>query len=279
MKHLFSLCCLLLAWGISYSDDEVPTIYKMWSRTEGIQNYVIDVEPDSVSLNFSEKDKWSVSNIKMYGVVAFNINGNDGRLILKRDSMGIEHYRAIDIYGLTYDSLKIFLHPQYFADAEQAKNSGESKAVDSKVYYTTEFLYLKKVEEKAPSLKKSDYIAFLNDANAEAKKRAKANTLNMNPKITIDKRVDEFLFEFAKEKQYRGKIFPATLARAMKANEKDANIIKLKAAIKTNFVVRKTAETVAPAKGTAKPVGGSKTTAPAKEKPSNDLIIKTEKKK
>lgn len=264
-----------------YAEDDKPTLFKMWSRGEGIKNFVFDMQPDSVTFNFSEKDKWSASDIKSYGFITFNENGSGGRLIVKRDSMGIEHYRAIDVMNLTLDSLKLYLHPEYFAEKEQAAAIPAKPLNQLKTFYTTEYLYLKKVEEKAPSLKKADYISFLKDAQVEAKKRAAAKTLNLDPKKPIDKRVEEFLFAFAKDKKYKGKIFPGNLDKAIKANAKDENIKKMISAIKTNFVVKKGAEVEEPkdskGKQTAKKTD-SKSGAP-KEKASNDLIIKTEDKK
>lgn len=277
MKHIFALVFAFYSFSVLAEDDK-PTIYKMWSRGEGIKNFVIDIEPDSATFNFSEKDKWSASNIKSYGFIAFNENDKGGRIIVRRDSLGIEHFRAIDIINLTLDSVKLYLHPEYFAEQSQAENATEKKITEYKTFFTTEYLYLKKVEEKTTSLKKNDYISFLKDAQVEAKKRAAAKTLEMDPKKPIDKRVEEFLFSFAKEKQYRGKIFPGTLDKAIKANAKDENIKKMMAGIKTNFVVKKTAETEETAKETKGKSGPKKTETKAeakKEKPSNDLIIKT----
>jgi hypothetical protein len=65
----------------------------------------------------------------------------------------------------------------YFAEKNQAENAVVKNITDLKTFYTTEYLYLKKVEEKAPILKKNDYINFLKDAQAEAKKRATSKTL------------------------------------------------------------------------------------------------------
>ncbi len=281
MKHIIAILLLTLSLSAVRAEDDKPTIYKMWSRGEGIKNFVFDIESDSVTFNFSEKDKWSASDIKSYGFVSFDETDNGGRLIVRRDSLGIEHFRTIDILNLSLDSLKLYLHPQYFANKEQAANAVAKKLTDLKTFYTTEYLYLKKVEEKAPTLKKNDYISFLKDAQAEAKKRATAKTLVLDPKKAIDKRVEEFLFAFAKEKQYRGKIFPKNLEKAMKANAKDENIKKILASIKTNFVVKKTAETELSkdpkSKTTSQKVDAKANTK--KEKTSNDLIIKTEEKK
>lgn len=274
---MINLCCV-------QAQDEKPTINKMWSRGEGIKNFVFDIEPDSVTFNFSEKDKWSASDIKSYGLVSFNEKDRGGRLIVRRDSLGIEHFRTIDIMNLTLDSLKLFLHPQNFATADQANQAVTKKVNEMKTFFTTEYLYLKKVEEKAPNLKKNDYISFLKEAQVEAKKRATAKTLNMDPKKPIDKRVEEFLFDYAKDKKYRGKIFPATLEKAMKAYTKDENIKKILAGIKTNFVVKKGAEAEVSKDDKGK-AGAKKTetksdkSSSSKEKSSNDLIIKTEDKK
>ena len=207
MKHILAILLLTLSLTGVRAEDDKPTIYKMWSRGEGIKNFVIDIERDSVTFNFSEKDKWSASNIKSFGVISFNESGNGGRLIVRRDSLGIEHFRTIVLMNLTNDSLKFFFQPQYFADINQANGAPAKKLGDLKTFFTTEYLYLKKVEEKAPNLKKNDYINFLKDAQAEAKKRATAKTLDLDPKKAIDKRVEEFLYAFAKEKQYRGKVF------------------------------------------------------------------------
>jgi hypothetical protein len=269
------------------AEDDKPSIYKMWSRGEGIKNFVFDIEPDSVSFNFSEKDKWSASNIKSYGLISFTEKDNKGRIILRRDSLGIEHYRVIDIMNLTYDSLKLYLHPEYFADKDQASKAISMKLSDLQTFFTTEYLYLKKVEEKTTTLKKNDYISFLKEAQIEAKKRAAAKALNLDPKKAIDKRVEEFLFEYAKDKKYRGKIFQSTLDKAMKANAKDENIKKILSSIKTNFVVKKGTEVAdskdakdASIKNTTKPANKTDTKSQVKkEKPSNDLIIKTEDKK
>ena len=281
MKYIFLILLLLINLSGAQAQDNQPTINKLWSRGEGIKNYVFDIEPDSVTFNFSEKDKWLASDIKAYGLVSFTEKGNEGRLIVRRDSLGIEHFRTIDMMNLTLDSLKLFLHPEYFADKEQAANAPAKKINELKTFFTTEYLYLKKVEEKAPSLKKSDYINFLKDAQAESKKRATAKTLVLDPKKTIDKRIEEFLFTFAKEKQFRGKIFPNNLEKAIKAYAKDENVKKLQASIKTNFVVKKTAETEVskdPKGKTPTKKDDDKATS-KKEKPSNDLIIKTEDKK
>ena len=281
MKHIIALLLLISSYVGVQAEDDKPTIYKMWSRGEGIRNFVFDIQTDSITFNFSEKDKWSVSNIKSYGFESYTEKGNEGRIIVRRDSLGIEYFRTIDMLNLTLDSLKIYLHPEYFAEQEQAKNATQKKVTDFKTFFTTEYLYLKKVEEKAPNLKKSDYISFLKDAQAEAKKRATAKTLTFDPKKPIDKRVEEFLFAFATEKQYRGKIFPINLDKAMKANAKDENIKKMIAGIKTNFVFKKTAETEVSKDANGKAIT-KKTVAnldPKKDKPTNDLIIKTEGKK
>jgi hypothetical protein len=281
MKHILATLLFTFSLSIVKADEDKPTIYKMWSRGEGIKNFVFDIGSDSVTFNFSEKDKWSASDIKSYAFVSFNQNGSGGRLILHRDSSGIEHFRTIDLVNLTLDSLKLFLHPQYFAEKNQAENAVVKNITDLKTFYTTEYLYLKKVEEKAPTLKKNDYISFLKDAQAEAKKRATSKTLVLDPKKAIDKRVDEFLFDFAKQKQYRGKIFANNLEKAINANAKDENVKKILASIKTNFVVKKTAETESSkdpkAKTNTQKIDAK--SAPKKEKPSNDLIIKTEEKK
>jgi len=284
MKQILTALLLMMNFLGVHAEDDKPTLFKMWSRGEGIKNFVFDIEPDSVTFNFSEKDKWSASNIKAYGFISFTEKDNGGRLIVKRDSLGIEHYRTIDIMNLTLDSLKLYLHPEYFAEKEQAAEAPVKKINELKTFYTTEYLYLKKVEEKAPSLKKNDYISFLKDAQVEAKKRAADKTLNLDPKKPIDKRVEEFLFVFAKDKKYRGKIFPNNLDKAMKANAKDENIKKIMSGIKTSFVVKKGTETPEPkdAKGkqTAKKTDSKSDKASAsKDKPSNDLIIKTEEKK
>jgi hypothetical protein len=280
MKHTLTLLLFALNFIGLRAEEDIPTINKMWSRSEGIRNFVFDIEPDSMSFNFSEKDKWSASNIKSYGIISFDQIDNNGRLIVKRDSLGIEHFRAIDVMNLTLDSIKLYLHPQYFAEKGQADAAPKIKPTDYKTFFTTEYLYLKKVEEKAPSLKKNDYISFLKDAQAEAKKRAAAKTLNMDPKKPIDKRVEEFLFAFAKDKKYRGKIFPNNLEKAMKANAKDENIKKMMAGLKTNFVVKKGTETTDPkqTKGKEGTKNVDKKVA-TKEKSSNDLIIQTEDKK
>jgi hypothetical protein len=284
MKQILTALLLIMSFLSVHAEDDKPTLFKMWSRGEGIKNFVFDIEPDSVTFNFSEKDKWSASNIKTYGFISFTEKENGGRLIVKRDSLGIEHYRTIDVMNLTLDSLKLYLHPEYFAEKEQATAAPAKKVNEFKTFYTTEYLYLKKVEEKAPSLKKNDYISFLKDAQVEAKKRANDKTLNLDPKKPIDKRVEEFLFTFAKDKKYRGKIFPSNLEKAMKANAKDENIKKMLAGIKTSFVVKKGAETPetndTKGKQTAKK-SDSKTEKAnqPKDKTSNDLIIKTEEKK
>jgi hypothetical protein len=280
MKHTLTLLLFALNFIGLRAEEDIPTINKMWSRSEGIRNFVFDIEPDSMSFNFSEKDKWSASNIKSYGIISFDQIDNNGRLIVKRDSLGIEHFRAIDVMNLTLDSIKLYLHPQYFAEKGQADAAPKIKPTDYKTFFTTEYLYLKKVEEKAPSLKKNDYISFLKDAQAEAKKRAVAKTLNMDPKKPIDKRVEEFLFAFAKDKKYRGKIFPNNLEKAMKANAKDENIKKMMAGLKTNFVVKKGTEATDPkqTKGKEGTKNVDKKVA-TKEKSSNDLIIQTEDKK
>jgi hypothetical protein len=152
-----------------------------------------------------------------------------------------------------------------------------------KTFYTTEYLYYKKVEEKAPSLKKSDYIAFLKEAQAEAKKRATAKTLNLDAKKPIDKRVEEFLFDYAKDKKYRGKIFPGNLDKAIKANAKDENVSKLMSSIKTNFVVKKGTEAQAvetkDKKGDTKGSEKNSKENSSKDKDPNKLIIKSEDKK
>lgn len=284
MKHVLIALFLVLNLNLIHAQDEMPSINKMWSRGEGIKNFVFDIEPDSVTFNFSEKDKWSASDIKSYGLVSYNQKDNGGRLVVRRDSLGIEHFRTIDVMNLTLDSLKLFLHPQYFASAEQAAQAPAKLLKDMKTFFTTEYLYLKKVEEKAPSLKKNDYISFLKEAQVEAKKRAVAKTLNLDPKKPIDKRVEEFLFDYAKDKKYRGKIFPATLDRAIKANAKDENIKKIIAGIKTNFVVKKGTEPEAPKdekgkSGTKKTEVKPEKGATSKDKPTNDLIINTEEKK
>ncbi|HRG59046.1 MAG TPA: hypothetical protein PK323_08805 [Bacteroidia bacterium] len=285
MKHVLIALFLVLNLNLGYAQDEIPSINKMWSRGEGIKNFVFDIEPDSVTFNFSEKDKWSASDIKSYGMVSYNQKNSDGgRLIVRRDSLGIEHFRTIDVMNLTFDSLKLFLHPQHFASAEQAAEAPAKQLKDMKTFFTTEYLYLKKVEEKAPSLKKKDYISFLKEAQIEAKKRAASKMLNLDPKKPIDKRVEEFLFEYAKDKKYRGKIFPATLDRAIKANAKDDNIKKIIAGIKTNFVVKKGTEPEAPKEekgktGTKKTEAKTEKDGSVKTKPTNDLIIKTEEKK
>lgn len=284
IKKIISLLLSVFSFFCVQAEEEKPTIHHMWSRGEGIKNFVFDIEPDSITFNFSEKDKWSASNIKSYGLIAFKEKDNGGRIIVRRDSSGIEHFRAIDILNLTIDSVKIYLHPQYFADQEQAENASAKKAIEYKSFYTTEYLYLKKVEEKATSLKKADYISFLKDAQVEAKKRAAAKTLVLDPKKPIDKRLEEFLFAFAKDKKYRGKIFPSNLEKAIKANAKDENINKMLAGIKTNFVVKKVAE-VSPQKNDKGKDLSKKTDSKSikstntKDKASNDLIIKTEEKK
>jgi hypothetical protein len=284
MKYILFTLLLIMNFITVQAQDDKPTINKMWSRGEGIKNFVFDIEPDSVTFNFSEKDKWSASDIKSYGLVSYNEKDNGGRLVVRRDSLGIEHFRTIDIMNLSLDSLKLYLHPQYFASAEQATQAPVKKLAEMKTFFTTEYLYLKKVEEKAPNLKKNDYISFLKEAQIEAKKRATAKTLNMDPKKPIDKRVEEFLFDYAKDKKYRGKIFPATLEKAMKAYTKDENIKKIIAGIKTNFVVKKGAELEV--KKDEKGKSGTKNTetksdksTATNKKSSNDLIIKTEEKK
>jgi len=284
MKKILTTIILFFNLFCAIAQEEKPTITKMWSRTEGIKNFVFDIESDSVSLNFSEKDKWLASNIKTYSIVANSVKDLGGRLVVLRDSVGIEHYRTIDYLNLTMDSLKIFLHPEYFADKEQAEGAVQKKLNDMKTFYTTEYLYYKKVEEKAPSLKKTDYIAFLKEAQAEAKKRAVAKTLNLDPKKPIDKRVEEFLYDYAKDKKYRGKIFPGNLEKAIKANAKDENVTKLLAGIKTNFVVKKTTDTQATdtkdKKGsTSKETSNTDKQKTGKDKDPNNLIIKTEEKK
>ena len=127
MKQIIALLLLTLSFSAIRAEDDKPTIYKMWSRGEGIKNFVFDIETDSVTFNFSEKDKWSASDIKAYGFESFNENATGGRLIVRRDSLGIEHYRTIDILNLTLDSLKLYLHPQYFAEKEQANNAAAKK--------------------------------------------------------------------------------------------------------------------------------------------------------
>jgi hypothetical protein len=289
MKHILAIILLTLNISFVQAEDDKTSIYKMWSRGEGIKNFVFDIGPDSVSFKFSEKDKWSASNIKNYGLISFTEKENNGRLILRRDSFGIEHYRVVDIMNLTYDSLKLFLHPEYFADKEQATGAVAKKLSEFQTFFTTEYLYLKKVEEKTTTLKKNDYISFLKVAQAEAKKRAAAKTLDLDPKKPIDKRVEEFLFAFSKEKQFRGKIFQSTLDKAMKANAKDENIKKILSSIKTNFVAKKGTEIAETNKAKGK-VASDKTTSKTepktdsksqikKDKASNDLIIKTEDKK
>ncbi len=279
MKHLIAFILLNLSFIGVHAQEDKPTINKMWSRGEGIKNFVFDIESDTVTFNFSEKDKWSASNIKSYAFISFNETNSVGRLIVTRDSADIEHFRTIDILNLTMDSLKLYLHPEYFSSEDQASKAIAKKITDYKTFFTTEYLYLKKVEEKAPNLKKTDYINFLKDAQLEAKKRATEKTLVLDPKKAIDKRLEEFLFDFAKDKKYRGKIFQANLDRAMKANEKDENIKKMLAGIKTNFVVKKTSA----AEEAKDPKANSKNkdtkSLPKKDKPSNDLIIKTEEKK
>lgn len=281
MKHFLAILLFSMTFIGVHAQDDKPTLYKMWSRGEGIKNFVFDIEPDSVTFNFSEKDKWSASNIKSYGFVVFEEKDNGGRLIVRRDSLGIEHFRSIDVMNLTLDSLKLYLHPEYFADKDQAAATPAKKLTEHKTFFTTEYLYLKKVEEKAPSLKKADYISFLKDAQVEAKKRATVKTLNLDPKKPIDKRVEEFLFDFAKDKKYRGKIFPSNLDKAIKANAKDENIKKMFSALKTNFVVKKgtEAELSKDTKGkqeSKKTEAKTEKKAASKGKPSNDLIIKTE---
>jgi hypothetical protein len=281
MRYIIAILLLTLGFSNLQAEDDKPSINKLWSRAEGIKSFVFDIEPDSVTFNFSEKDKWSASNTKSYGFISLKENSKYERLIVRRDRSGIEHFRTIDIMNLTLDSVRLFLHPEYFSDKEQASSIPDKKATEFKTFFTTEYLYLKKVEEKAPNLKKSDYINFLKDAQLEAKKRATAKTINLDPKKNIDKRIEEFLFAFAKEKQYRGKIFPNNLEKAMKAHVKDETVKKTMAAIKTNFVVKKTAETEANKDPKAKKIASKeepKTTS-KKEKPSNDLIIKTEEKK
>jgi hypothetical protein len=289
MKNIIAILLLSLNLLVVKAEEDKPSIYKMWSRGEGIKNFVFDIEKDSVTLNFSEKDKWSASDIKAYGFISFTEKGDGGRLIVRRDSLGIEHFRTIDITGLTLDSLKLFLHPEYFADQNQAGSAQVKKPSDLKSFFTTEYLYLKKVEEKAPTLKKADYINFLKDAQVEAKKRATEKTIVADPKKPIDKRIEEFLYAFAKEKKYRGKIFPNNLEKAIKVNAKDENVKKIMASIKTSFVVKKTNETelskdtkgktpaskVDPKGKTPAAKADAKGTS-KKEKPSNDLIIKTE---
>lgn len=113
MKYLYPVLLLILNLSNAHAQDDKPTINKLWSRGEGIKNYVFDIEPDSVTFNFSEKDKWLASNIKAYGLVSFIEKGSDGRIILRRDSLGMEHFRTIDVMHLTLDSLKLYLHPEY----------------------------------------------------------------------------------------------------------------------------------------------------------------------
>lgn len=283
MKQVLAFLLILLNSNFIKAQDDQPSIYKMWSRGEGIKNFVFDIENDSIMFNFSEKDKWSASNIKSYNIVTFKNNNNDGRFVVRRDSLGIEHFRTIDFTALTLDSLKLYLHPEYFAEKEQAIAAPAKKVNEYKTFFTTEYLYLKKVEEKAPSLKKADYISFLKDAQVEAKKRAAAKTLNMDAKKQIDKRVEEFLVAYAKDKKYKGIIFPANLDKAMKAYTKDENVKKLMAGIKTNFVVKKGAE-AENSKGPEAKKNSSKTDSKTDKKSTpkvsgaNDLIIKTEEK-
>lgn len=284
MKKIFTTFFFILNFFCAIAQEDKPVLTKMWSHSEGIRNFVFDIDVDSVTFNFSEKDKWLASNIKTYVIVSSTQKDHVGRLVVMRDSIGIEYFRTIDYHHLTTDSLKIYLHPEYFADKEQAEGAIPKKLNEMKTFYTTEYLYYKKVEEKAPSLKKTDYIAFLKEAQAEAKKRAADKTLNLDAKKPIDKRVEEFLFDYAKDKKYRGKIFPGNLEKAMKANAKDETVTKLLAGIKTNFVVKKTTETQATdtkdKKGsTSKETSNTDKQKTGKDKDPNNLIIKTEEKK
>lgn len=279
MRYIISTLILSCFALVSFADNEVPTIYKMWSRQEGIKNFVFDFSKDSASINFSEKDKWSASNIQFFSLNKIINKGNFQRIILLKDSAEFQIYRTIDIFNLTLDSLRIFLHAQYFADLNSAENVNSVKISDTQLFFTTEFLYLKKVEEKAPALKKTEYINFLKDAQAEAKKRATAKTLNLDPKRPIDKRVEDFLFDFSKEKQYRGKIFNSNLQKAMKNFEKDETVKKLYGALKLNFVVKKNpnAASTETAPNNSKASGNTNIkTSDKKENSKNELIISTD---
>ncbi len=283
MKYFFTLIFLTLTHFLVKAQDEKPSIFKMWSRSEGIKNFVFDFEKDSVTFNFSEKDKWIASEIKSYGLTLISPNTQKGRIIAHRDSSGFEHFRTLDFENLAVDSVKIYLFPEYFPTSQQAQDVESKKLYEFKTFFTTEYLYLKKVEEKAPPLKKADYIAFLKEAQVEAKKRAASKSLNLDIKKPIDKRVEDFLYDFAQDPRYRGKIFTKTLAKAIAAHAKDDNIKKIIAGIKTNFVVKKTAET-SETKDSKTAVNSNKKTetksssgnSPEKSK---ELIIKTEDRK
>ena len=144
MKHVLIAFSLVLNLNLVCAQDEIPSINKMWSRGEGIKNFVFDIEPDSVTFNFSEKDKWSASDIKSYGLISYNQKDNTGgRLVVRRDSLGIEHFRTIDVMNLTLDSLKLFLHPQHFASAEQAAEAPAKQLKDMKTFYYRVFIFKK----------------------------------------------------------------------------------------------------------------------------------------
>lgn len=279
MKRKHTIFAFLFLISIQLIADENPSIKKMWSRVDGVKSTVYDVDDDSVSINFSELNKWTASNIKMYSIVTpIDPIAKNGRIIITKDSIGVSSYCLLDYFKLTDDSIRMYQHPQNFADIQQAKQTPIIDEASAKTFYTTEYLYLEKVAKSAPAMRKDDYINFLKAAELEAKMQAKQSKLDLDIKKPIDKRVEAFLFAFAKEKRYKGKIFPHTLDAAIKKYAKDEAMKKLISPIKVNFVVKKTADVVTPTKGGNVKAKPKTTNAPAdKTKNSNGVQIKTEK--
>lgn len=270
MKKQSLLFFLLLCWLVLSAQEE-SSIYKMWSRAAGNKNYAFDIDRDTLSISFSEKDKWTASNRIFYAIVSAKEKNGNGRIICNRDSMGIVQFRRLDFFGLNEDSVKIFLFTENFDDEKQANAAPSAELKEASTYYTTSYLYYKKIEEKTTVLRKTDYINFLKDAQTEAKKRLASKALDMDAKKPIDKRVQEFLFTLAKEKQYKGKIFPGILEKAIKNYEKDEAVKKLYAGLKSSFVVKKET-TGGPQEKDKKPVSDK----PSKSKAtSSEVEIKT----
>ena len=48
MKHLIAFILLNLSFIGVHAQEDKPTINKMWSRGEGIKNFVFDIESDKL---------------------------------------------------------------------------------------------------------------------------------------------------------------------------------------------------------------------------------------